>query len=178
MGGLADTRVYKEVAWAKLSTKQNSICLWWLWGIWEDRSTTRTWWGLCSNPRTCPMVSDKIHGPMAQKMVMQHPDKFWTSNCFDDSHHLKYDFDMKLFPLCSHPKLAQGWSGWRHWSDQCPSTVWPVGRLVADPATATPVWPVCLTGLTGGPRIRVELRSPCEFRVVKGFLAGQDLPTL
>jgi hypothetical protein len=35
-----------------------------------------------------------------------------------------------------------------------------------------------LTGLTGGPRVRVELRSPCEFRVVKGFLAGQDLPTL
>ena len=36
----------------------------------------------------------------------------------------------------------------------------------------------CHTGLTGGPRVRVELRSPSEFRVVKGFLAGQDLPTL
>jgi hypothetical protein len=34
------------------------------------------------------------------------------------------------------------------------------------------------TGLTGGPRVRVELRSPCRFRVVKRFLAGQDLPTL
>jgi hypothetical protein len=34
------------------------------------------------------------------------------------------------------------------------------------------------TGLTGGPRVRVELRSPCKFRAVKGFLAGQDLPTL
>jgi hypothetical protein len=33
-------------------------------------------------------------------------------------------------------------------------------------------------GLTGGPRVLVELKSPCEFRVVKGFLAGQDLPTL
>jgi hypothetical protein len=33
------------------------------------------------------------------------------------------------------------------------------------------------TGLTGGPRVRVELRSLSEFRVVKGFLAGQDLPT-
>jgi hypothetical protein len=38
--------------------------------------------------------------------------------------------------------------------------------------------PVGLTGLTGGPRVRVELRSRCEFRVVKGFLAGKDLPTL
>jgi hypothetical protein len=35
-----------------------------------------------------------------------------------------------------------------------------------------------LTGLTSGPRVRVELRSPCEFRAVKGFLVGQDLPTL
>jgi hypothetical protein len=34
------------------------------------------------------------------------------------------------------------------------------------------------TGLTGGPRVRVELRNPSEFRLVKGFLAGQDLPTL
>jgi hypothetical protein len=34
------------------------------------------------------------------------------------------------------------------------------------------------TGLTVGPRVRVELRSPYEFRVVKGFLAEQDLPTL
>jgi hypothetical protein len=33
-----------------------------------------------------------------------------------------------------------------------------------------------LIALTGGPRVRVELRSPCEFRAVKGFLAGQDLP--
>jgi hypothetical protein len=48
------------------------------------------------------------------------------------------------------------------------------GGAVADPTTATPVLPV---GLTGGSRVRVELRSPCEFRVVKEFLAGQDLPT-
>ena len=37
--GLVDTRVYKEVAMAKLSTKQNPICLWRLWGYmrtWED----------------------------------------------------------------------------------------------------------------------------------------------
>jgi hypothetical protein len=31
-GGLADTRVYKEVAMSKLTTKQNLIYLWWLWG--------------------------------------------------------------------------------------------------------------------------------------------------
>jgi hypothetical protein len=37
---------------------------------------------------------------------------------------------------------------------------------------------VGLTGLTGGPRVRVELRSPCEFQAVKGFLTGQELPTL
>jgi hypothetical protein len=35
-----------------------------------------------------------------------------------------------------------------------------------------------LTGLIGGPRVRVELRSPCEFQVVEGFLVGKDLPTL
>jgi hypothetical protein len=28
MGGLADTRVYKEVEAAKLTIKQNPICLW------------------------------------------------------------------------------------------------------------------------------------------------------
>ena len=28
MGGLVDTRIYKEVAEAKLTTKQNPICLW------------------------------------------------------------------------------------------------------------------------------------------------------
>jgi hypothetical protein len=30
-GGQADTRVYKEVVMAKLTTKQKSIYLWWLW---------------------------------------------------------------------------------------------------------------------------------------------------
>jgi hypothetical protein len=29
--GLADTSVYKQVATAKLSIKQNPIYLWWLW---------------------------------------------------------------------------------------------------------------------------------------------------
>jgi hypothetical protein len=33
-----------------------------------------------------------------------------------------------------------------------------------------------LTGLTGGPRVRVELRSPCEFRVVKRILCGARHP--
>jgi len=28
--GLVDTRVYKEVAMAKLTSKQNPICSWWL----------------------------------------------------------------------------------------------------------------------------------------------------
>jgi hypothetical protein len=78
--------------------------------------------------------------------------------------------------ISSHPKLAQSRSGWRHRSDRCPSTVWPVGRPVADPAMATPFWPLGLTGLTGGPRVRVELKSPSKFRVVKWFVAGQDLP--
>jgi hypothetical protein len=29
--------------------------------------------------------SNTIHGPAAQKMVTQHPDRFWMSTCFDDS---------------------------------------------------------------------------------------------
>uniref|UniRef100_A0A0A9AQK7 Uncharacterized protein n=1 Tax=Arundo donax TaxID=35708 RepID=A0A0A9AQK7_ARUDO len=31
------------------------------------------------------MDSNTIHGPTAQKTVTQHPDRFWTPTCFDDS---------------------------------------------------------------------------------------------
>jgi hypothetical protein len=36
MGGLADTRIYKEVATAKLTIKQNPICSWYVRGVGED----------------------------------------------------------------------------------------------------------------------------------------------
>jgi hypothetical protein len=43
MGGLADTHFYKEVAAAKLTTKQNPICSWWLRGYMRGERMTRTW---------------------------------------------------------------------------------------------------------------------------------------
>jgi hypothetical protein len=46
-----------------------------------------------------PMGSKTIHRPMAQKMVTQHRDRFWTSTYFDNSHRLRYDFEMKSVPL-------------------------------------------------------------------------------
>jgi hypothetical protein len=49
---------------------------------------------------------------------------------------------------------------------------------VADLATSTPVWLVGHTDLTGGPQVQVELKNPSEFRLVKDFHVGQDLPTL
>jgi hypothetical protein len=98
-GGLANTRVYKEVAMAKLTTKQNPIYLWWLWGIWEGRGTTRTWWGSCSNPRTRPhglRHDTRADGPKNSDTT---PYRFWTSTCFDESRCLRYDFDIRPIPL-------------------------------------------------------------------------------
>jgi hypothetical protein len=46
-----------------------------------------------------PIGSDMIHRPMDQKTVTQHPDRFWTSTCFDDSCRLRYDFNMRPVPL-------------------------------------------------------------------------------
>jgi hypothetical protein len=43
MDGLADTHVYKEVATAKLTTKHNSICSWWLREYMRGERMTRTW---------------------------------------------------------------------------------------------------------------------------------------
>jgi hypothetical protein len=45
------------------------------------------------------MGSDTIHGPMAQKSVAQHPDRFKMSTCLDDSRRLIYDFDIRPVPL-------------------------------------------------------------------------------
>jgi hypothetical protein len=53
-GGLADTHVYREVVAAKLTIKQNSICLWWLWWYMRGWRTTKGVLGSCSNPRMHP----------------------------------------------------------------------------------------------------------------------------
>jgi hypothetical protein len=53
-GGLADTRVYKEVVAPKFTIKQNSICLWWLWRYMRGWRMIKGVLGLCSNPRMCP----------------------------------------------------------------------------------------------------------------------------
>jgi hypothetical protein len=54
MGGLADTRVYKEVAAAKVTIKQNPICLWRLWRNMTGWRMTKGMLWSCSNPRTRP----------------------------------------------------------------------------------------------------------------------------
>jgi hypothetical protein len=53
-GGLADTRVDKEVAAVKLTIKQNPICLWQLQRYMRGFRTTKGVLGPCSNPRTRP----------------------------------------------------------------------------------------------------------------------------
>jgi hypothetical protein len=53
-GGLADTRIYKEVATAKLTIKQNPICLWWLWRYMRGWRMTKGVLGSCSNPTMHP----------------------------------------------------------------------------------------------------------------------------
>jgi hypothetical protein len=99
-GGLADTRVYKEVAMAKLTTKQKPNLFVAAMGVYE-RVGARSGPGGCHAPTLGrgPMGSDTIHGPTAQKAVTQHPDRFWTSTYFSDSRRLKWNLDMRPAPL-------------------------------------------------------------------------------
>ena len=48
--GLANTRVYKEVAMAKLTIKQNPICLWRLWRYIRDEGHDQDLVGVVLQP--------------------------------------------------------------------------------------------------------------------------------
>ena len=48
---------------------------------------------------TSIMDPSTIHGPTAQKMVLQQLDRFWTFNCFDDFHKLRMNLGLKPVPL-------------------------------------------------------------------------------
>jgi hypothetical protein len=82
-GGLADTRIYKEVAAAKLTIKQNPICLWWLWRYMREWRTTKGVLGRAPTLRCAPIGLNSIHSPSGQNIARQHPDKFCMPRCFD-----------------------------------------------------------------------------------------------
>jgi hypothetical protein len=77
--GLADAHVYKQVAIAKLSTKQNPICLWWLWRHMRGYRATRTWWRSSLNPRMCPCWAPLDTHPIGPKSGDAEP---WTQKVF------------------------------------------------------------------------------------------------
>jgi hypothetical protein len=99
-GGLADTRVYKEVAIAKLTTKQKPNLFLTAMGVyvWVE-ARPRPGGGRAPTLGCAPMGSNMIHGPTGQNRATQHLDRFWTSTSFDDSHRPRYYFDMRPVPL-------------------------------------------------------------------------------
>jgi hypothetical protein len=99
-GGLADTRVYKEVAMAKLTTKQKPNLFVTAMGVYERvGARPRPGGGRAPTLGRARMGSNMIHGPTGQNRATQHLDRFWTSTSFDDSHRPRYYFDMRLVPL-------------------------------------------------------------------------------
>jgi hypothetical protein len=99
-GGLADTRVYKEIAMAKLTTKQKPNLFLTAMGVYEwVEARTRPGGGRAPTLGCAPMGSNMIHGPTGQIRATQHLDKLWTSTSFDDSHRPRYYFDMRPVPL-------------------------------------------------------------------------------
>jgi hypothetical protein len=51
---VAEVLMSLSVAVAKLTIKQNPICLWWLWRYMRGSRTTKGVLGSCSNPRMLP----------------------------------------------------------------------------------------------------------------------------
>ena len=88
------------------------------------------WWlnirSMGRHPLDAPLTGSKMtHGPTDQKTVMQHPNRFWTLTCFDDSHWLLLSLDLK-------PKLLV--SLWNYLSIH----MW----IVENGAQMRPGWPV------------------------------------
>jgi hypothetical protein len=76
-GGLADTRVYKEVAMAKLTTKQNPNRFVMAMGVYERvGARPRPGGGRAPTLGHAPMGSNLIHGPTGQNRATQHLDRF------------------------------------------------------------------------------------------------------
>jgi hypothetical protein len=120
MGGLADTRIYKEVAAAKLTIKQNSIYLRRLWRM------TKGVRGRAPTLGRASIGLNSIHSPSGQNMARQHPDRFCMSHCFDVSHAIGWCSDVRPDPLerlssylSIHIKNVQNrvhmWSRWWFW---------------------------------------------------------------
>jgi hypothetical protein len=110
MGGLADTRIYKEVATAKLTIKQNPICSWYVRG--GGRGQPGHGDGRTLTLGRAPIRLNSIYSLSGQNMARQHTDRFCMPHCFDVSHGIGICLDMipvpleRLYPL-SFPSLQR-----------------------------------------------------------------------
>jgi hypothetical protein len=76
-GGLADTRIYKEVTMAKLTTKQKPNLFVTAMGVYERvGARPRPGGGRALTLGCAPMGSNLIHGPTGQNRATQHLDRF------------------------------------------------------------------------------------------------------
>jgi hypothetical protein len=75
MDGLADTRVYKQVAMAKLSTKQNLNLFMVAMEVYERVEDDQDWWRSSLNPRTRPCWAPLDTRPIGPKLGDAAP---WT----------------------------------------------------------------------------------------------------
>jgi hypothetical protein len=98
-GGLADAHIYKEVAAAKLTIKQNRICLWQLWRYIRGWGRTKGCWGRAPTLGCTSIGLSSIHSPSGQNMARPHPDRFYTPHCFDVSHGTGWCSDVRLDSL-------------------------------------------------------------------------------
>jgi hypothetical protein len=98
MGGLANTRICKEVAAAKLTIKQNPICLWPL--VYDRVVDDQRGAGVIIQTLGHTRIGlNSIHSPSGQNMARQHPDRFRMPHCFDVSHGIGWCLNVSLDPL-------------------------------------------------------------------------------
>jgi hypothetical protein len=93
-----DDLVDKQIAIAKLSTKQNPICLCQLWRYMGGRRMTSTWWGSSLNLGCTPIRPHFIHGPPGQNQVTQHHGQKRFLLQINDCGRLGEDIDMSPDP--------------------------------------------------------------------------------
>jgi hypothetical protein len=55
--------------------------------------------GMCKYPLDATLMGWTPYKAQRPKMVAQHQDRFWVSNCFYDSHLFWMNLDIELFPL-------------------------------------------------------------------------------
>jgi hypothetical protein len=99
MSSLANSALPAEVARAK-SNQQNPHLFLVAKGVYE-RGRGRL--GCCEGHALtlgrAPIRPNLIHSPRGQDMVTQHCDRFCAPNCFDVSHGLRRNLDMRPVPL-------------------------------------------------------------------------------